>query len=319
MRQWMNLFETVIDDQAILTEVYMFVSQYVTHGEWRTPTQFDADLTKLMTLIPRPEHPEHLYRALRLSDQQLRDYKAGTLVLHDRKFSSWTKSLDSAHRVAQVKGTNVIIVEQAFAPEHIVIDIPEFYEEHEYTRFGEFPEYHNYVKIEQEVIVYHSGEITVTAENSKVWSPPAITPPMIGDKVFYHDDDHEGLDIDAVAQEQPFAQRGLFDVELSDGDQATVCNTGPGEWEIVNLDIQESLAEGYRDDEGEPRDFGEGCWILPDGEVIDTDYANDYHHADIAISHFNVEAMKNITSSQSPTAGRASAGNMVSLSLSLIP
>lgn len=244
MRKWINLIEA-IEDQKLLTEVYMLVQEYVRNGEWRSPTQFDSKLRKLMSMIPRPDHSLELYRALRLTDEQLAEYRAGTLVLHDRLFSSWTKSLESVHRIAQTKGSNVIILKQEFSPEHIVIDVPDFYEEHEFTRYGDFPEYHNYVKIEQEVIVFHSGEIKLTPANCELWKAPQIDPPMIGDKAYYHDEDEDGMEIDDVDYEQPYADRNLFTVTLSDGDQATVRSTGPGEWEIVNLDIQEGLTEGW--------------------------------------------------------------------------
>ncbi len=32
-----------------------------------------------------------------------------------------------------------------------------------------------------------------------------------------------------------------------------------------------------------------GCWILPDGEIETCDYDSDFHHADIASQHFNID------------------------------
>jgi hypothetical protein len=161
------------------------------------------------------------------------------LVLHNRRYSSWTKSHSSAIRIAMTKGSNTLIVKHFFQPEHIVIDVPEFYEDHDYTSYDGFEEYHKYVKVENEVIVFDSGEMRIDGSNSTMWKAPDIDPPMIGDRCFYHEEDDEGMEIDDVDHEQPYADRGLYCVTLSDGDEAVVRCTGTKEWEIVDLDIQE--------------------------------------------------------------------------------
>ncbi len=238
MRRFLDILnEAVIDDQKLLSDVYEIVYEYVTYGEWRTPNQFDEKLTRLMSLVPRPDHGELLYRVLRLTDEQRAEYEAGTLVMHNRRFSSWTNSHSSAIQLAQVRGDNTLIITHEFDPSHIVIDVREFYEEHDFTTFMGHEEYFNYVKIENEVIVHDSGEIKIDASNSHLFRAEPITPPQIGDKVFYHEDDHDGLEIEDVDYEQEWASRGLYTVTCSDGDEATVRNVGPGEWEIVSLGV----------------------------------------------------------------------------------
>lgn len=237
MRRHIDLIEAEITDQALLTEVFEIVYEYVTYGEWRSPNQFDEKLSRLMTLVPRPQHGEKLYRVLRLTDAQRAEYEAGTLILHNRRFSSWTNSHSSATQLAMVRGENTLIIERFFEPRHIVIDVREFYEDHDFTAFMGYEEYHNYVKVENEVIVCDSGEIKIDESNSRLWKAPEIDPPQIGDRVYYHDDDEDGLEIREVDSHQPRAHRGLFSVILSDGDEATVRNIGAHQWQMISLGI----------------------------------------------------------------------------------
>ncbi len=136
-----------------------------------------------------------------------------------------------------IRGENTLIIEHFFDPEHIVIDVRGFYEDHEFTTYMGHEEYYNYVKVENEVIVHDSGEIKIDASNSRLWKAPEIDPPQVGDRAYYHGDDEDGLEVRAVDDQQPRAHRGLYSVVLSDGDEATVRNIGPHEWEMISLNI----------------------------------------------------------------------------------
>lgn len=238
MRKFINIICENQLDQSTISDAYMIVSRYVTHGEWTTPTQFDKPLYELMNLLPRPDHSMELYRVIRLTDEQLVDYRSNRLVLEPRRFSSWTKNFEIAHRLAQSKGDNCIIVRETFSPEHIVVDVMEFYHENDLANF-EFTEYFKYVVAEEEVIVYNSDPIRVTPENSKWVETPDHHPPMIGDEVFVGDSEDSVL-IDDVDYDQRFAQRGIYSITTEYGDSYFVRNIGANQWETVD-EIQESI------------------------------------------------------------------------------
>ncbi len=59
--------------------------------------------------------------------------------------------------------------------------------------------------------------------------------------------------------------------------------------DIVAAIWDKALCEGWHNDNEEPIDQEEGCWIKPDGSMEWTDYANDLHHGDIASQYFEID------------------------------
>jgi hypothetical protein len=235
MRKWISLVEEM--SQTELSDLYMDIASYVTAGEWTSPTQFNKLLQSIYDRVPRPEHSMILYRVIRLDEAQQEQYKNGTLVLEPREFASWTKSIESARILAQKKGDNTIILKKEFEPDHIVLDVVEFYDENEYHGAG-MSEYDWYVRPEQEVVVYHQEAIQVTADNSMVISVADHPHPMQGDRVFSHEDDEDGIEIEDVDYEQEFANRGLYSVSTNFYGDIYVRwigeLNGENQWEIVD-------------------------------------------------------------------------------------
>jgi len=235
MREWIKLAETLSQEQV--SDAYMIISKYVTHGEMSRNDQFDRDFQTLLQIIPRPEDSIKLYRFLRLSPEQVQKIHNGGLSLEMRKFSSWTKSLEAAKRFALTKvgDEEPVIVIGTFPANEIVIDVEDFYLEHDFSSM-DFSEYYKYVKPEQEVIVNHSGPITLTTENTILDNiVPEVKHPMIGDRLFAHEDDEEGTEIEDIAHDQPYADRGVFFVSTEYDDDVSVRNVGSGEWEVIEI------------------------------------------------------------------------------------
>lgn len=240
MREWIKLAETLSQEQV--SDAYMIISKYVTHGEMSRNDQFDRDFQTLLQIIPRPDDSIKLYRFLRLSPEQVQKIRNGGLSLEMRKFSSWTKSLEAAKRFALTKvgDDEAVIVMGTFPANEIVIDVEDFYLEHDFssivTRVMDFSEYYKYVKPEKEVIVNHSGPITLTTENTILDNiVPEGKHPMIGDRLFVDEDDEEGTEIEDIAHDQPYADRGVFFVSTEYDDDISVRNVGPGEWEVIEI------------------------------------------------------------------------------------
>ncbi len=236
------LREFEVHDQAALTTVYELISEYVTYGEWKNPNQFDHIFQRIMGLLPRPRFPMTLYRVLRLTDEQRSMYEAGWLTLKNRKFSSWTTDINVANKLAQIKGNNCLVISEQFGPSHIVIDVQEFYQDNDFDN-SDFTEYDRYVRREHEVIVFDSGEREFDHFNSHLFTnEPVEREPHIGDRVFAHDEDEDGSIIRGVADEQPYANRGLFSVTV-DGRTRNVRSLGDyqgaHDWEIVGSEIYE--------------------------------------------------------------------------------
>lgn len=238
MRKFINIINESQLDQRAITDVYEIISNYVTFGEWASPTQFDRPLSRIAEILPRPDYSMELYRVLRLNDDQLSLYEIGKLVMEPRKFSSWTKDYSIAKRMAQSKGDNCIIVNHTFPADKILIDVKDFYDEHQFDDYH-FTEYHKYVVREEEVIVMDSGPLKITSSNSEMHVNEPSTPPMIGDVVFFEDGDDYSEEIDDVDSEQPYSNRGIYSVSTEDGRQHWVTSLGGGQWEIVN-EINES-------------------------------------------------------------------------------
>lgn len=245
IRNYVQILQEQERHQEEINDAYDLMNRYVSQGEWTSPTQFDDDLLELMGFWPRPDHSMTLYRVLRLNQIQLAQFYAGELVLEPRKFSSWTKDASVAKMLAQSKGDTCIIITDTFSPEHIVIDVDEFYVENEFDNF-EFTEYHRYVAREKEVIVYNSSPIKITPENSAIFVPDVSQSPKIDDNIYKDFDDPIGQ-IEEITQTQKYATRGIYFVTDTNGDDYYVRNVGPHEWEVVN-EVNESLTE---DAEGE--------------------------------------------------------------------
>lgn len=245
MRAWIDIINEKQSDESRIADVYMDLSSYVTFGEWRSPTQFNALLRRVYENVPRPTTQMLLYRVLRLSGEQKVAFQNGNLVLEPREFASWTKSLDAAKKLGQSKGDDCIILHQTFPPENIVIDIDDFYTENEWNNH-EFSEYYKYVRPEQEVIVYHQEELHVTTENTMLTTHEISILPMIGDKVFFEEDDDEGSEIEDVDHDQPFAQRGIFSVTTEYYDTQWIRfigeYNGERQWEVVH-EVNESTEQ----------------------------------------------------------------------------
>ena len=236
MREWIKLAETLSQEQV--SDAYMIISKYVTHGEMARNDQFDRDFQTLLQIIPRPDDSIKLYRFLRLSPEQVKKIRNGGLSLEMRKFSSWTKSLEAAKRFALTKvgDGEAVIVMGIFPANEIVIDVSDFYIEHDFSGM-DFSEYYKYVKPEQEVIVNHSGPINLTTENTILDNIVSeVTRPMLGDRLFFHEDDEEGTEIDDVAYDQPYADRGVFFVSTEYDDDISARNIGPGQWEVLEIE-----------------------------------------------------------------------------------
>ena len=235
MRNWITIAESLSQEQ--ISDAYKIIYEYVTYGEMTRPDQFDQKFQKLMQILPRPDHSMVLYRFLRLTPEQVQQIQNGGLVLEMRKFSSWTKSLEAAKRLSLIKRGNgeAVIVTARLPGREIVVNVAEFYEENEFWG-NEFEEYRKYVKPEQEVIVNHSGSIRLTPENTTVESVPHFDPPEIGDDFFWDEDDEDSKEIIGVADEQPYAQRGIFIVDTEYDERVKVRNVGPGQWEAVQIE-----------------------------------------------------------------------------------
>jgi hypothetical protein len=229
VRRWINLFESTIP----IWELFEIIEAYVHHGEMKSPNQFDDQFDILMRELPRPTHGYDLFRVLRLTDEQFAHWTEGRLSFNNRKYSSWTKSLDSAHLLAQTKGDNCLIVSRHFDASHIVVDVADFYRDNDFVQ-SDRDGWHRFVVREQEVIVHDSGSFKIDPSNAKAFSHASEVTPMIDDRVFFHGEDDSHHKIEDVDYEQEFANRGLFSVTLDDGEEAYVRNTGPNEWEIVN-------------------------------------------------------------------------------------
>ncbi len=252
----MILREYEIKDEATRKDIYSLISGYVTYGEWKEPNQFDHIFYQLMGLLPRPRTPMTLYRVIRLSDEQRSHYEAGDLTLKNRKFSSWTKNLDIATRLAHTKGDNCIIISEQFPPENIVMDVQDFYDDNSYDR-NRYPEYRKYVINEEEVIVHDTSEKLIDGHNSYLFANHVVADePQIGDKVFYDAEDEDGSPIDDVDYEQDFAHRGIYSVTLETGANFYVRSTGKHEWEVVE-EVNEDHVEVANVDDARSRAFKE--------------------------------------------------------------
>jgi hypothetical protein len=245
MRNFINILnESMMDPYAGIQEAYKILQLILLSGEWQTPDQYNEPLNKLMTLIPRPDEPMTLYRVLRLTDEQKAEYEAGTLVLHNRLFSSWTKKMSSANSLARVRGANTIIVKHKFPPANIVVDVREFYEDYDFTDYFQHAEYSMYAKPENEVLVHDSGTMPINQKNSKLFVPKVVNRvPKPGDMVRYegggNDYDETVLSVDA---DQPWLSRGLYKVKLDygmdddhDGEDIAIRNVGPRKWEMTEF------------------------------------------------------------------------------------
>lgn len=308
-RNIVNIIQEQERSQEAISNAYDIIERYVSTGEWPSPTYFDRDLIKLMEYWPRPDHSMTLYRVLRLNQIQLAQYYAGELVLEPRRFSSWTKDADVAKVLAQTKGDVCLIITDTFSPEHIVVDVDDFYVENEFNNF-EFTEYHRYVAREKEVIVYNSSSIKITPENSAIFVPDANQKPQQGDYVFKDYDDPIGR-IEELTNTQKYATRGIFYVTDDNGDDYFVRNVGPSEWEVVeeiNEMIQEdgedgtiTLWHGGRNLESGYMDFPshkKGSWEHGPGlyATVDRSVAARYAKGGNAMYKIDVKLERNIDS-----------------------
>lgn len=238
MRKWIDLIETwKIDDGSPEATIYDIIADYVTAGENANTEGFD----EVYGLHPRPALPMRLYRVLRLQPYQMDDFRAGKgFDLRPMRYSSWTKSLDSAELLAQTKGHNTIILTHTFPPEEVVIDIDDFYREH---NLHHLDEYRRYVEAEQEVIVRHSEPFRITSENSRAFEAKAHAAPKVGDEVFYFNEE-DPYAIEEVSDYQPNAARGIFFVTVC-GDEGPVRYigevNGKQQWEFIDHLLHEGV------------------------------------------------------------------------------
>ena len=246
------LREFRISNPVLKTEVYELVSNYVTYGEWKTPDQFDHIFFRLIGLIPRPTHGMSLFRVIRLTEEQTSHYHAGSLVLSNRQFSSWTRSIDVAQTLAQTKGDNCLIVSEFFSPDHIVLDIADFYEDNDLNNYR-ISEWDKYVRRELE----------------------------IGDGVFFHSEDDRGDTIDEIEHNQDFANRGIYSVILKNGMTYLIRSIGSHQWEIV-----EEVNEDYFDPD--PTETYHNAARAHDFAKLADDQRGEPENAMLRVQHANL-------------------------------
>lgn len=239
MRKWIAIFEDAERErESLIADIAFIVGNYVTAGEGAAMHKFNEVFEKW----PRPEHEMTLYRVLRLTDEQMAHFREHhAFQLHPKAFSSWTKDEEAAKLLASTKGENTIVLTHTFPPAEIVIDVADFYEEHDMTG-GE--EYWKYVKPEQEVIVKHVQPFEITQENSRAYEHAMVPHPQIGDEVFYFDQE-DSMEIEDVDYEQPYASRGIYTVTYADGQNSAVRfvgnYNGANQWEVIEHLLHEEF------------------------------------------------------------------------------
>lgn len=236
MRNWIKLVEymgeTLPDHE--FQEVYDIVSQYVTSGEGASVSK----MRELYDLVRRPDQGMTLHRVLRLSEDQMTQYRRDqTFELRPMEFASWTKCDDASKLLGQVKGNHTIVITQFFPAWEIVIDFDHFYLEYDMNHTDE---YHRYVEAEQEVIVRHLAPIAVTAENSRAFTAGIVPFPKVGDEAFYFRSEDSSL-VTEVSADQEFAHRGLYMLTF-DGNESLCRYLGDAhgvhQWEDVEHMVQ---------------------------------------------------------------------------------
>jgi hypothetical protein len=224
----------------IMEEAFDLIYEYVTHGEVHGTAHeehFDRSFERLLQLLPRPEKGLRLFRAMRLTDEQVATLRTGRrVVLQPRRFMSWTKDAEVAERIAWGKGRtgHPIIVTRHADAAHIVVDVMRFYQTYDMKDES----YFNYVRREREVIVMHDAPLILTKTNTRLLERANILPPKPGDMVFM-DEDENPYEVVAVPDYQPETSNGVFTVKVRYMDKVVVRpimvngEQADGEWETL--------------------------------------------------------------------------------------
>lgn len=187
-------------------EAYDIIYEYVTYGSMQKTDQFDTNFDRLMQLIPRQRKSMILYRVLNLDIKEIEEIKTKPLILHYRKYSSWTKNISSLDRLLFDRDTKTnVVIRKTYEPQNIVIDVKNFYTKYKLNN-RDFEEWDRYVRPENEVIVSDPTSLIISYDmiyDIKHPSMEKILPPSSGTKFINTSGKWERMEELASSDDQP--------------------------------------------------------------------------------------------------------------------
>ncbi len=226
-----------------LVEAYELLSSYVSHGSMQADDQFDETFARLAEMVPRSlvRPIARAHRVVVIPRAELDALRAGgTTTLRPRAHGSWARSERAAlmclrsRFAAMGDDMAALVVAKSIRTDQVVVDVQRVYETLGFD-CGTVEEWGLYASWEEEVIVRQDAAMLTLSirDVSHAFLPGdhhALRP--FGGEVAWSEDAQDLVVVDAVADAQPGAPDGLWDVTVDGADVTVRWDARGRSWEI---------------------------------------------------------------------------------------